>query len=382
MSQYKELGVDVKKRGIEVFRETVSNLYPRAFCVVQRDPEYPEKALVLHTDSAGSKPVQAYLHYRETGDPDWFTGIAQDSLAMNLNDVVCVGAKPVSFVDYVAVNTLHIDRGELLGALSRGFNGCVTSMQSNGVPFQFAGGETADLPDLVRTVDVSVTMLGRADLSKIFTGEEVQPGDKIIGVRSGGPIRYEKEPNSGIMSNGFTLARSVLMKPSYVEKYPELTHRGGGRYRGRYSFDDHLDELGCTVGEALLSPTRLYAPIALNAMEKLGDRLHGMVHCTGGGQTKILRIGSDIHYTLNSLPEPDPVFKLMQREGKVTWREMYTVFNMGVGFEMIVSGDAAHEAISVAERYGVEAQVIGECSKSKTGNTLTLESGYGKFSYT
>jgi len=380
LSRYEALGVDVKKKGIESFKQVVTNLYPEAFCVVQRDPDYPDTGLVVHTDSAGSKPIMAYICYRETGDAEWFGGLAQDSVAMNINDLVCVGAKPISFVDYVAFNTLLIKRVDMLKALSDGFGGCLDLLEKEGTPVLFAGGETADLPDLLRTLDVCVTMFGRVRLSKVVTGKMIKPGDKIIGVRSGGKIRYEKGENSGIMSNGHTLARSCLMKPDYVEKYPEISHPARGRYTGRYSYDDYIDELGSTVGEALLSPTRLFSPIALKVLEKYGSDIHGMVHNTGGGNTKCLRLGNGIQY-VKKMPPHDPIFNLIHRESGVEWREMYQDFNMGVGFEFIVDYSIADDVLATVEQYSVGVSVIGECKESKKENTLIIESANGKYSY-
>ncbi len=371
----------MRKPGIDRFKEAVENLYPGAFCVVQRDPDDPETGLVTHTDSAGSKPIQAYLHYRETGDPSWFEGLAQDALAMNVNDLLCVGASPVTFVDYVAFNTLEIDRLHLLPALAEGFAVCVDTLKTEGVDLLFAGGETADLPDLLRTLDVCVTIFGRARLSEFVTGDRVEPGDAIIGLRSGGTVSYEEGLNSGIMSNGHTLARTTLMKPGYVEKYPEISHPSRGRYRGRFSHDDHLDELGMTVGEALLSPTRLYAPIAKKVLKEVGLGVHGMVHNTGGGQTKCIRLGSGVRYVKDRLPEPDPIFKLIQREGGVEWREMYQDFNMGVGYEFMVTPEDADAVLSICEGYGIGAQVVGRCERSEKGNVLDITSEYGRFRY-
>ena len=380
MSRYEELGVDVKKKGIESFKQVVDNLYPDAFCVIQRDPAYPDTGLVVHTDSAGSKPIMAYIGYKESGDAGWFSGLAQDALAMNINDLVCVGADPVSFVDYVAFNTLLIDRVEMLAALSDGFGHCLKVLENEGTPVLFAGGETADLPDLLRTLDVCVTMFGRVPLSKVVSGDAIKPGDKIIGVHSGGKIRYEKGVNSGIMSNGHTLARSCLMSPSYVEKYPEISHPARGRYTGRYSFDDYLDELDSTVGEALLSPTRLFSPIALKVLEKHGGSVHGMVHNTGGGNTKCLRLGKDIGY-VKEMPPHDPIFELIKQESGVEWQEMYQDFNMGIGFEFIVDPDSAEDVLSVVEGFGVEAFVVGHCEKSGDGNKLKIKSSTGVFEY-
>ena len=381
MSRYRDLGVDVRKPGIDLFKEAVENLYPGAFCVVQRDPGDPETGIVTHTDSAGSKPIQAYLHYRETGDPSWFRGLAQDALAMNVNDLLCVGASPVTFVDYVAFNTLEIDRLHLLSALAEGFTGCLDTLKAEGVDLMFAGGETADLPDLLRTLDVCVTIFGRARLSDFVTGERIEPGDVVIGLRSGGALRYEDGVNSGIMSNGHTLARTTLMKSGYVEKYPEISHPSRGRYRGRFSYDDHHDALGMTVGEALLSPTRLYAPIAKKVLDEVGEDVHGMVHNTGGGQTKCIRLGSGVRYVKDGLPEPDPIFKLIQREGRVEWREMYQDFNMGVGYEFMVAHETAEDVLSICDGYGIGAMVIGRCEKSWEGNTLDVTSKYGRFRY-
>jgi phosphoribosylformylglycinamidine cyclo-ligase len=381
MSRYEALGVNVRKPGIESFKGAIENLYPGAFCVVQRDPADPQVGLVTHTDSAGTKPIQAYIGYRETGDAAWFRGLAQDALAMNLNDVACVGAEPVTFVDYVAFNTLLIDRVRLLGALAEGFQGCLDAMRGEGLQFMFAGGETADLPDLLRTLDVCVTMVGRVKLSDVVTGSRVAPGDLIVGVRSGGGARYERGVNSGIMSNGHTLARASLMSPEYVERYPEVSHPSRGRYTGRFRFGDYLDELGSTLGEALLSPTRLFAPVAREALRRAGPGVHGMVHNTGGGQTKCLRLGDRVAYVKDRLPEPDPVFGLVQREGGVEWREMYQDFNMGVGFEIIAHPDAAEDVVSAAESLGVGASIIGRCGRSKGGNTLRLSTPRGDFTY-
>lgn len=380
-SKYRELGIDVGKRGVESFKKTLDDLYPEAFCVVQRDPYDPNLGIVLHTDSAGSKPVQAYLHWRESGDPSWFRGLAQDVLAMNLDDILCIGASPIAFVDYIAFNTLYIDRESLLKEMAKGFQETLEKLRRFGVNILFAGGETADLPDQLRTLDVSGTILGRVPLDGVIIGDMISPGDLIVGLRSGGKAGYEEGRNSGIMCNGLTLARSSLMTADYLERYPELAHPVGRRYRGRYLFDDYLEELDTTVGEALLSPTRLYAPIILRVLRELPGGIHGLVHNTGGGLTKCLRLGTGILYVKDALPEPDPIFKLIQREGEVDWWEMHSVFNMGVGFEVISEPRVAEDVIEISERYGLEATVIGRCERSPEGNRLLIESEYGRFFY-
>ncbi|MBT4320503.1 hypothetical protein HOD50_07750 [Candidatus Bathyarchaeota archaeon] len=381
MSRYEELGVDIKKKGIESFKSVVENLYPDAFCVIQRDPHDPGMGLVTHTDSAGSKPIMSYINYKETRDASWFGGLAQDALAMNINDLVCVGADPVTFVDYVAFNTLLIDRVELLKALSASFGDCLDVLNSENTPVMFAGGETADLPDLLRTIDVCVTMFGRMPLTNVISGDNIRPGDVVIGVRSGGTIRYEKGENSGIMSNGQTLARTSLMTSEYVRKYPEISHPAKGRYTGSFKYDDYVDELGSMVSEALLSPTRLFSPIALKVLGKHHGAVHGMVHNTGGGNTKCLRMGKGINYVKDSMPDPDPIFELIKKESGVTWEEMYQDFSMGVGFEFIVDPESAEDILSVIEGYGVGASIIGKCLEAEDHNTLKIESSKGSYNY-
>ncbi len=380
-SRYRELGVDVSKPGVERFKGGIDDLFPGAFCVVYRDPSDTSMGLVLHTDSAGSKPIQAYLMYKETGEASWLSGLAQDALAMNINDVLCVGAEPVSFVDYVAYNTLNINRVAMLTALADGFTECKKVLADEGSSIAFAGGETADLPDLLRTLDVCVTIHGRVKLNKVISGEAVKPGDVIIGLRSGGKARFEKRVNSGIMSNGHTLARTSLLSPSYLKKYPEISHPSRGRYTGRFRLDDTPAGLGESVGEALLHPTRLFSPIASAILREVGTGVHGMVHNTGGGQTKCLRVGSNVRYIKDSLLEPDPVFHLIKGESGVEWREMYQDFNMGVGFEVTVGQGCVERVLHVAEGFGVGAQVIGRCEKSSGKNSLEIRSPYGNFRY-
>jgi len=381
LSKYRDLGVDVKKTGIENFREGLDNLFPGAFCVVQKDPEDDSTGLILHTDSAGSKPIQAYLMYKETGDPSYFSGLAQDALAMNVNDVLCVAAEPVSFVDYIAFNTLNIDRIQLLGSIAKGFTESKQTLNNEGIPILFGGGETADLPDLLRTLDVCVTLFARAPIQNIITGKKIISGDKIIGLRSGGTLRYEKSVNSGIMSNGHTLARNCLLNANYVKKYPELSYPNRERFTGEYYIDTFIDDVGMTVGEALLSPTRFYAPIISKVLENCYDGIHGLVHNTGGGQTKCLRTGTGIKYIKNKLPEPDPIFSLIQQAGKVEWKEMYQDFNMGVGFEIVSDQSYVDKILGIAESFKLEAQVIGHCEKSLGDNKLEIKSEYGKFGY-
>ena len=380
MSKYGALGVDVRKKGIGSFKSVVDDLHPGAFCVITEDPSDSKMGLVSHTDSAGSKPIAAYLAYRETGDASWFKGTAWDVMAMNIDDLVCVAADPIAFVDYIAYNTILIDRVQLLKALSEGFGDVFNMLREEGLPILFGGGETADLPDQMRTLDVSGALFGRVPLDKVITGQDVQSGDVIIGLRSGGKVQYEDGVNSGLMCNGITLARNCLLKREYLEKYPELAHPDRRRFTGKYSLDDTPEGLGMTVSEALNSPTRIFAPIAYKVLNEAGESVHGMVHNTGGGQTKCLRVGSGIRYVKDSLPEEDPLFKLIQNDGEVTWQEMYEDYNMGVGFEFIVSKDSVDEILGICEGYGIGVQVIGRC-EATSENSLSIQTAHGNFSY-
>jgi len=380
-SKYLEVGVDVKKKGVEAFEEQLENLFPEAFCIIQQDPDSPKRGLVSHSDGAGSKPIQSYLHWKETDDPTWFKGLAQDVVAMNLDDILCVAAEPLCFLDYVALNSLKVDRGILLKALAAGFKECLSTLENYGIKMLFSGGETADLPDQLRTFDIAGSIFGRVNLDKVVTGKQIKKGDLIIGLRSGGKTKYERKENSGIMCNGITLARLSLMDRRYQKRYPELSESGERRYRGRFKFDTHLDELNMTVGEALLSPTRLYAPVIMKILEKFGREVHGMIHNTGGGMTKCLSLGRNVHYIKNRLPDPDPIFSLIQKEAEAEWGEMFEDYNMGVGFELVVDPEPSEAVISSVESFELDAQVIGYCEKSPTGNVLTIKSRFGNFEY-
>jgi len=378
-SEYAKVGVDIRKKGIEVFKPSVKSLYPTAFCVVKQDPCFPEYALVPHADSAGSKPVQNYLNFKETGDINSFRGIAQDVVAMNLDDIACVGAKAISFLDYVAINKTKVPKEELLTILDSELMELSRLLGEYGIPLPFDGGETADLPDQLSTLDVSGFMEGRVELSKIVTGENIRPGNKIVGVRSGGKARYEEKPNSGIMCNGITLARHCLLSSEYERAYPEI--RGVSTYRGRFKVEDYLEELEMTVGAAITSPTRIFAPIVFKILNELGPSITGLVHNTGGGQTKCLSLGHGLRYVKGDVVRPDPIFLLIQKEAGESWRDMYQDYNMGVGFEVVMEEKEVDVALGLVESFGIEAKVIGEVQASPAGNQVLIESGFGRFGY-
>lgn len=379
-TKYKEVGVDAQKEGIEVFESTINNLFPQAFCTVSKDPDYEERGMVLHTDGAGSKPVQNYLLWKETGDLDWFKTIGQDVLAMNIDDLMCIGAQPLAFVDYIALNKRLFPKKKVLSELNSGFRETLDLMEKYGLDISFLGGETADLPDQLKTLDVSGTVYGRVKLSEAITGENVESGNEIIGLRSGGQVEYEEEKNSGIMCNGITLARHSLMKEDYGKKYPEIKGPEKGYY-GKFGCEVYNSEIGMKVGEAITSPTRIFAPILNEILEKFSEQVNGIVHNTGGGQTKSLGLGENIHYLKEDPIEPDPIFKLIQKESGEEWRAMYEDYNVGTGIEIIAEEGYGEEILNIAKGFDLEGKVIGTCEKNDGGNKVTIDSQFGKFTY-
>ncbi len=381
MSKYGDLGVDVHKKGIEAFKST-KGIYEHAFCSIHPDPTRPGYGFVHHLDGAGSKPVQNYLNWKETGNIEAFRGMAQDDLAMNVNDVFCVG-KPESgsFGDIVSANELYVPKDRILQIMAEDWNELFRMLKNNGIDIIFAGGETEDLPDQVRTLTVGGSIHTTYRLDSVITGEEIRPGDAIIGISSGGKANYEKVEAGYIMSNGLALARHCLMKKGLEIKYPEI-YEEGIEYEGRFKPTDEVDGIDGTIGEEITRPTRLFPPIFKGVIENFGDAIHGIVHNTGGGNTKCLRIGKGIKYVKNNMPEPPPIFKLIKEEGKVSWREMFMDCNMGVGAEMQVDAEISEEVSEfIQKEFGIESLKIGECRRARGKNKLLLETKYGNFNY-
>jgi len=378
-SKYGALGVDVDKKGIEALRDMTNDLFPGSFCTVVRDPKDPKQGLILHEDGAGSKPIVSYLLYKEAGDPACFAPLAADVIAMNVDDVICVGGIPEVFSDYVALNALKVDKVPLLNSLAKGFAKSLLMLKRHGSQMLFGGGETADLPDVIRTLDVSGTVFARVTLEQAITGDRISPGDAIVGIRSGGKCSYEERPNSGMMCNGISLARHALLSNEHLKKYPEISDPGIKGYYGRFLVGDYVDDLGMTVGEAITSPTRIFLPIALEILRHADVK--AMVHNTGGGLTKCIKLGKGTLYVKDSLPEPDPIFKLIMAESGESPRQMCRNFNMGVGMEVVVGNRDVEAVLNAADKFGVGAQVIGRCERRQGGNAVKLKTGYGEFEY-
>lgn len=384
---YRDLGVSSAKEDVvAAARLQGEGLFPGAFCKVIADAlgGDPGACMALHSDGAGTKALVAYLAYRERGDPGVFASLAQDALVMNTDDLICVGARG----PFVVTNTIARHRGLVPGAaveaIIAGYERCVRDLAGFGVEIVLCGGETEDVGDLVRTLVVDAAAACRLRRDEVVDGTRVRPGDLIVGLASAGRARYERAETSGIGSNGLTLARHVLLRPSYRERFPEASAPETPAelaYRGPYELADAPEGLGMTVGEALLSPTRTYAPVVIRALAELGAGVHGVVHCTGGGQTKCLRLGTTVKFVKDAPFEPPPVFRLIQAAGRLGWDEMAQVFNLGHRLELYVDPAAAGEAIAIAAELGVEARVIGRCEVWAGGPRLVIAGPDGPLSF-
>jgi phosphoribosylformylglycinamidine cyclo-ligase len=381
-SRYERTGVDVHKKGIEVFQSTIRNIFPRAFCVVTPDPDFPEYGLILHKDGTGSKPITNWLLSKEFGNNNYFKSIANDAIAMNIDDTDCVDSKPLSFVDGILINQFTTPKTEFCNVLNEGIKESLDMLKRYDINLYFGGGETEDVPDQIRTVAVLGTIVARVKLEDAIKGDKIEPGNYIVGARSGGKAIYEDKENSGLMCNGVTLARHCLIHHDYEIKYPEIRDPKGSPYTGRFKLDQHLDEVGTTPREVLTSPTRIFSPITKKILEHYKDDITGIVHNTQEGQTKILKLGKNIHYIKSNLSKPDSIFYLIQKESGEPWREMFLDFNCGIGMEYIVKNlETAEGIISIAESFGVDAKLLGNKRKSDGSNKLTIHTEFGKLTY-
>ncbi|QDU63990.1 Phosphoribosylformylglycinamidine cyclo-ligase [Planctomycetes bacterium Pan216] len=383
---YEQLGVSASKEEVHAaVAQTDPGLYPGAFCRIGPDTlgGDPDWCSALHADGAGTKSIVAYLRFRETGEAKVFRSLAQDALVMNLDDLACVGA-----VDrFLLANT--IDRnsrcvpGAAIEEIIRGYQQCLELLDRQGIRVTPTGGETADVGDSVRTLIVNAVLATRLSRERVVDNSRIQEGDLIIGLSSTGQTTDEDLPNSGIGSNGLTLARHTLLHRSYAEKYPETLAPETDpsvAYRGPFRLEDCPRGLKMTIGEALLSPTRPYAPIVRDVLGTLPGEVHGIVHNTGGGQTKCRSFGDGIAYLKDNLFEVPPLFRLIAEHGEVAWKEMYGTFNMGHRLELMVSPSVANSVIDISRRYGVDAKIVGRCERAEI-NTVTLATPFGTFTY-
>ena len=384
-SKYNQRGVSAKKEDVYKAIEGLDKgLFPNAFCKV-----YPDYLLnnenyctIVHADGAGTKSSLAYLYWKETGDVSVWRGIAQDSLVMNTDDLICAGAVNDFLFCSIINRNKHLIPAEVLKEIIQGTNDFIRKMKSYGISIHYMGGETADLGDVVRTVTVDSTISCRMPRNRVIKNE-IQPGDVIVGFASFGQATYESEYNSGIGSNGLTAARHDVLDHSYFDLYPETFDsemKASLAYSGSKNVNDLFENAPLNVGKLLLSPTRTYAPLMKVLLEKYFDHIHGAIHCSGGGQTKVLHYVKGLHIIKDNLFPLPPVFKLIQQESKAEWKEMYQVFNMGHRLELYCDTSVANQLILIAGEFGIEARVIGRCELSEQ-KQVTIRSVYGEFNY-
>jgi phosphoribosylformylglycinamidine cyclo-ligase len=384
--RYSERGVSATKD--DVHRAIASmdrGLFPKAFCKIV--PDYltndPKTCLVMHADGAGSKSSLAYLYWKETGDLSVWKGIAQDALVMNLDDLLCVGVTGNILLSSTIGRNKNKIPGEVIAAIIHGTEALISDLSKHGIEIHNTGGETADVGDLVRTIIVDSTVTARIKRSDVIDNARIQPGDVIVGLASSGQATYEVAYNGGMGSNGLTSARHDIFSKILAQKYPESYDSNlpdALVYTGQKSLTE-VTNTPLDVGKLVLSPTRTYAPI-IKAIFNHVDRqqIHGMVHCSGGAQTKILNFIDKLHVIKDNLFDLPPLFQLIQEQSGTDWKEMYQVFNMGHRMEMFVSEAVASTIISISESFGVAAQIVGRVEAS-TKKKLTISSPYGKFKY-
>ena len=384
--RYSERGVSSTKD--DVHRAIASmdkGLFPRAFCKIV--PDYltndPETCLVMHADGAGTKSSLAYVYWKETGDLSVWKGIAQDALVMNLDDLLCVGVTDNILLSSTIGRNKNKIPGEVIAAIIHGTESLIKDLSKHGVEIHSTGGETADVGDLVQTIIVDSTVTARIKRSDVIDNARIQPGDVIVGLASFGQASYEVAYNGGMGSNGLTSARHDIFSKTLAQKYPESYDPNLPEslvYTGQKSLTE-VTNTPLNAGKLVLSPTRTYAPIIkaiLNHIDR--QQIHGMVHCSGGAQTKILHFIDKLHVIKDNLFDVPPLFQLIQEQSGTDWKEMYQVFNMGHRMELFIPEAVASTLISISESFGVAAQIVGRVEES-TKKQLTISSPFGKFKY-
>ena len=386
-NRYKLRGVSSDKEDVhEAIKNQDKGLYPKAFCKILPDliSESKDHALVIHSDGAGTKSSLAYIYWKETGDLSVWKGIAQDSIVMNLDDVACIGAIDNIVLSSTIGRNKNKIPGQVISKIISGTNEILSYYRDLGINIHSGGGETADVGDLVRTIIVDSCLTVRIKIDQIIDNANIKPGNVIIGLSSTGLSSYDKEYNSGIGSNGLTSARhdvlSKYLKSLYPESFdPEVPN--DLTYCGSKKLTDTLDGLDLDIGRLLLSPTRSYAPLLKIIFDNVGrNKINGIIHCTGGGQTKVLHFIDNLHVIKDNLFEIPPIFKLIQNESGTDSKEMYKVFNMGHRMEIYTDSVNASEIIKISESVGIDAKIIGKVVKSDY-KKLTIQSELGNFEY-
>ncbi|MFK5958650.1 MAG: AIR synthase-related protein [Lutibacter sp.] len=389
-----EISKRYSQRGVSASKEDVHNaiknvdkgLFPKAFCKIV--PDYltndEEYCLIMHADGAGTKSSLAYMYWKETGDVSVWKGIAQDALIMNIDDLICVGATDNILLSSTIGRNKNLISGDVISEIINGTEELLQDLKEFGIGIHSTGGETADVGDLVRTIIVDSTVTARIKREKVIDNANIKPGDIIVGLASFGQATYEKEYNGGMGSNGLTSARHDVFHKYLAEKYPESFDAGVPEdlvYSGNVKLTDEIENSPINAGKLVLSPTRTYAPIIKEILKKITSKdIHGMVHCSGGAQTKILHFIDNLHIIKDKMFKIPPLFKLIQEQSKTDWKEMYQVFNCGHRMELYVSSEIASDIIKISNSFNVDAQIIGRVEASEA-TKLTIKSEFGTFVY-
>lgn len=385
--RYSQRGVSAQKEDVhKAVAKLDKGLFPNAFCKIYPDfwGNDPEFCNLMHADGAGTKSILAYMYWKETGDMSVWKGIAIDSIVMNIDDMLCVGATgPFTYSSTIGRNK-HLIPGEVISALINGTQEYFDTMKQHGIDIHFLGGETADVGDVVRTVIVDGTMACRMRRDRLVTTENMQPGDVVVSLASYGQATYEDEYNSGMGSNGLTSARHEMLHKDYASKYPESVDPNLPSdvvYNGKFHLTDSTTT-PLNVGKMILSPTRTYAPVILKVLQQHFDKVHGIIHCSGGGQSKCLHyLPAPLRVIKDNLLPVPPLFTMIQESAGTGWREMYQVFNMGQRLEIFTDTETAKSIIDIAASFNIAAQISGRVEASDK-KEVVINSPHGTFSYT
>ena len=385
--RYNLRGVSASKEDVhQAIKNIDKGLFPQAFCKII--PDYltndDQYCIIMHADGAGTKSSLAYMYWKETGDISVWKGIAQDALIMNIDDLLCVGATDNILLSSTIGRNKNLIPGEVISAIINGTEELISDLKNHGVTIHSTGGETADVGDLVRTIIVDSTVTARMKRADVIDNANIQAGDVIVGLASFGQATYEKEYNGGMGSNGLTSARHDVFSKYLAEKYPESFDASVPNelvYSGQTKLTDKVENSPIDAGKLVLSPTRTYAPVIKKILSKYNsNQIHGMVHCSGGAQTKVLHFVENVHVIKDNLFPVPPLFKLIQENSKTDWKEMYQVFNCGHRMEVYVPAEVAQDIIEISKSFNIDAQIVGRVEKSDS-KKLTITSEYGTFEY-
>ncbi len=384
--RYNQRGVSASKEDVHnAIRNIDKGIFPKAFCkiipdILAGDPDYCN---IMHADGAGTKSSLAYMYWKETGDLSVWKGIAQDALIMNIDDLLCVGAIENILVSSTIGRNKLLIPGEVISAIINGTDELLSELREMGIGCYATGGETADVGDLVRTIIVDSTVTCRMKRSDVIDNSRIQHGDVIVGMASYGQATYEKSYNGGMGSNGLTSARHDVFSHILASKYPEsydVAVPADLVYSGKLKLTDPIEGLNIDAGKLVLSPTRTYAPVIKVVLDKLRHKIHGMVHCSGGAQTKIMHFVENKRVIKNNLLPIPPLFRIIQEQSGTDWKEMYKVFNMGHRMEIYLNPEHADDVISISKSFGIDAQIVGYVEDAEK-NELIIESEKGRFIY-